>query len=240
MEIPLFLAMTAGELAGVDVLPEQIAWMACHFSSYGTGLSNLPEQLPHGSMLILNDRTPICGHDPVLVSRQLCERAQRLKCSHILLDLQREDTSPDIVQAILSNAPGPVGLSTRYAYAFPGPVLLPPIPTHILLSDAVAPWQDREIWLELSREGTEITVTAEGSRYTPLPFYIPPDSAHEDRTLHCHYEITVSEKEIRFLLGRTEADQRALLAEAMDFGVTCSVGLWQEIKRDPHSPVCSE
>ena len=53
--IRLNLAMTAAEL-GAAPLPSHPAWMACHFSPYSTGLTNLPPKLPQDSLLILNDR----------------------------------------------------------------------------------------------------------------------------------------------------------------------------------------
>ena len=88
MEIPLFLAMTAAELRGAASMPSHPAWMACHFSCYGTGISNVPKRLPAGSMLMLNDRTPMCGHDPELVARMLCDAAEEFQCDSILLDLE--------------------------------------------------------------------------------------------------------------------------------------------------------
>ena len=72
-----YLAMTAGEMSGSEFFSFPVAWMACHFSPYGTGITNRPRALPPGSMLILNDRMPVCGHDPERVARQLEETAQR-------------------------------------------------------------------------------------------------------------------------------------------------------------------
>ena len=71
MALTLYLAMTAAELQNCRQIPEHIAWMACHFSPYSSGISNVPVQLPAGSVLILNDRIPPQGHDPELVARQL-------------------------------------------------------------------------------------------------------------------------------------------------------------------------
>ena len=232
MEIPLFLAMTAGEFRRAEQLPEHPAWMACHFSAYGTGLSNLPGKLPAGSMLMLNDRTPISGHAPELVAQQLCAAAEAFSCDCILLDFQRGGSTElaPVITTVLEKAPCPVGVSSLYAGDFNCPVLLPPVPPHVPLADALAPWQDRELWLEVTAEGTEITVTPEGSRYTPLPFYLPPETAHREEELHCHYEITVAENKISFRLGRTEADQNALLAAAHACQITRGVGLWQEYR----------
>ena len=231
MEIPLFLAMTAAEFLGAEVLPDYPAWMACHFSSYGTGISNLPKTLPPGAMLMLNDRTPICGHDPETVAESLCDAAQRLECRCILLDFQREgyEELRSVIGAVLKLAHCPVGVSSLYAAEFDCPVLVPPIPPHLLPEDAVAPWKGRELWLELSSEGTAIRITESGSQYTPLSDYRPAATAHREPELHCHYEITTTEDLILFRLSRTKEDQEALLNTVQKAGVTCALGLWQDI-----------
>ena len=89
MALPFYLAMTAGELLEDISKPRDFAFMACHFSPYGTGLTNFPEELPEDSILILNDRTPLRGHDPELIVRQLTDMAENRNLRGILLDLQR-------------------------------------------------------------------------------------------------------------------------------------------------------
>ena len=89
MAIRPFLAMTAAEIRGTETVPPKTAWMACHFSPYSTGLSNLPKALPPGSMVILDDITPIHGHDSETIAAQLRPRLDALKCSGVLLDFQR-------------------------------------------------------------------------------------------------------------------------------------------------------
>ena len=74
MAIRLYLAMTAAEIRENTGLPPKIAWMACHFSPYCTGLSNLPRILAAGSVLMLDDVTPIFHHDPQQIAAQLRER----------------------------------------------------------------------------------------------------------------------------------------------------------------------
>ena len=91
MALPLYLALTAGEFQNCSPLPEHTAWMACHYSPYGLGLSNSPRQLPEGAMLILNDRIPISGHDPQRIADQLQQTLEQLSCDSLLLDFQRPD-----------------------------------------------------------------------------------------------------------------------------------------------------
>ena len=230
MEIPLFLAMTAGEMLCAEELPPHPAWMACHFSPYGTGLSNLPQALPEGAMLILNDRFPPDWHDPEQSAQMLVQAAQELKCSCILLDFQRQghDKTASVVEAVLKKADCPVGVSSCYGDDRSCPVLLPPVPPHLALEEVVSTWKNRELWLEVSPEGTQITVTPQGSRYTALAHYRPGENAHPEERLCCHYEIQVSDEQIDFFLGRTPEDQAALLAQAKELGVRKAVGLWQE------------
>ena len=228
MEIPLYLAMTAAEFHASQALPPNPAWMACHFSLYGTGLSNIPRTLPPGSMLMLNDRIPICGHDPRLVAETLAEAAKALGCESIALDFQRESCQQllEVIQEILDHASCPVGVSALYAGDFDCPVLMPPISPDTEPKAALSAWAGRELWLELSSEGTQITVTEEGSRFTPLPNFIT--DGHEETELHCHYRITLQEDCVLFHLGRTAEDQAALVRTAASFGATKALGLWQE------------
>ena len=231
MEIPMYLAMTAAELRDVKTLNGHMAWLSCLFSPYSTGLSNVPKTLPPGSMLMLNDRMPICGHDSELIAKTLCNTAKELDCSGIVLDFQRTgyDALYDVVRAVMDRACCPVGVSDLYASGFDCPVLVPPIALHVLPKDALAPWEGREIWLELSSSGTEICVTEKGSQYTPLLCPSLDGVVHCEPELHCHYTITAKEDRVLFHLGRTKEDQISLLESARELGVSCALGLWQEI-----------
>lgn len=231
MEIPVYLAMTAAEVLGVSQLPKRLAWMSCHFSPYTAGLSNLPETLPEGAMLMLNDQMPFDWHDPNLAADILVETASKFQCDCILLDFQRpecEETA-SVIEAVLKAADCPVGGSSCYCEGFDCPVLVPPVPPHVPLEEYLKPWKNREIWLELAFEGTEIVVTEDGSRYTPLPHYRPGERSHHEEALHCHYEITVEEDQILFQLGRTAQDLEAMLERGKEYGITKAVGLWQEL-----------
>ena len=90
MAITRYLAMTAAEMRNISQFPEKIAWMACHFSPYSTGISNLPQTLPAGSLLILNDIIPFHGHDPQRIAHQLTDCLEQHNCAGVLLDFQRK------------------------------------------------------------------------------------------------------------------------------------------------------
>lgn len=231
MALPLYLAMTAAEISCTQALPARCAYMACHFSPYGTGLSNFPRSLPKGSILIVNDRTPVQRHDPELIAAQLTQLAEEWEVTGILLDFQRPGShqTTQIARAILSAPPCPVGISECYAQDFSCPVFLSPPPLDRPLSEYIAPWQGRELWLEAALDAQIITVTPQESRAEP---FFSPDSIqypHQDPRLHCHYKIETGPSTARFTLQRTPDDLTVLLQEAETLGITQAVGLYQEL-----------
>lgn len=233
MGLSPYLAMTAAEIRTFTPLPPKLAYMACHFSPYGTGLSNLPEQLPEGSLLILNDRTPIFGHDPQLILEQLRHTMDRLRCGGLLLDFQRPDQAETaaLTAAVVEAFPQ-AAVTDLYAEGLTCPVFLPPPPLIQTLDHYLFPWQGREIWLEAALDAALVTVTADGSRQIPLFGEQAPDNVFEETDLHCCYRAEVLQDEIRFYLYRKLNHLRALLAHAESLGVTAAVGLYQQLGRE--------
>ena len=231
MTTNLYLAMTAAEIRSAVSLPSRPAWMACHFSPYSTGLSNLPEALPEGSLLMLNDVTPIRGHDPHTVRDQLFYTLERHRCHALVLDFQRHP-SPEtqvLAQYLTQAPPCPVAVSAPFAEELSCPVLLPPCPAHSSLEEYTAVWKGRDIWLELSLEGEILTLTEQGCTAASLPYPDPNREGFFDQKLHCHYTMEADEKAARFTLWRTLEDIKQLLEEAETLGVTAAVGLFQEL-----------
>lgn len=225
MVLPLYLALTAAEFAVCSSFPQNMAWMACHFSSYGTGLSNLPPPLPEDAMVILNDRTPIHGHDPDIILRQLTE----LHPNCLLLDFQHPgvDAVTELTRILVKELPCPVGVSHFYGDGLDCPIFLPPIPPDVALGEYLAPWQGREIWLEAASEGITYTLTENGS--TNAPLLLPLRDGLPEESLHCHYKIGVNDNCAQIHLYRTENDLQNLLNDAKNHGVTKAVGLYQEL-----------
>ena len=200
MAIPLYLAMTAAEFEADLQLPNAIAWMACHFSPYGMGLSNCPASLPEGAMLIVNDRTPIHGHSPEVVCGQLLELVSQFHLEKILLDFQRpgEPETKSLVNILTRELPCTVAVSEAYAGDGNYPVFLPPPALHVSLKDYFAPWSGREIWLEAATACASYTVTENGCRIRP-EFPIKPDTLpHKCAELHCHYRLDIQENSACF------------------------------------------
>ncbi len=229
MENVLYLAMTAAEFQENEGFPGPMAWMACHFSPYGTGLSNLPQRLPEGSLLMVNDRTPVFGHSPERIARQVAEAVSQLGCSGVLLDFQREwEPLTQAIADAIAALDCPVGITPPYAGAGKCGVFLPPPPLTVPLEEHLAPWRDRPIWLEAATEAVCIRVDAGGNRQLP-----PADSAlpypHKDEKLHCRYRTEVQAQHIDFHLCRDGEMLGALMGQAAALGVQRFVGLYQQL-----------
>ncbi len=233
MEFSQYLAMTAAEMGNATHLPEKLAWMACHFSPYSRGLCNLPVALPEGSLLILNDSTPMRGHNMERVCQELGSILLQFHCAGLLIDFQNppEEDSASLAAFLVRNLRCPVGVPPAYAAAG-GAVFLPPVPTDVPLEKYLKKWAGRTIWLESALEGQTISLTPAGASYAPN-HHPCPASAHVDRALHCHYQIQQIQDAAIFRTWRTGEDLAALTEDARALGVALTVGLFQELGNQP-------
>ena len=230
MTIARYLAMTGAEMAGNAVFPDYAAWMACHFSPGGKGLSNLPKGLPPGSLLILDDSTPIQDHDPERIAAELGRCMERLQCTGLLLDFQRpgEEQARTLTEYLCQALPFPVVVSDSYADGLDCGVFLSPIPPDESMAVHLSRWRGREIWLDTTMEGVEIRLSEDGAKTTPLPPGVCPEDGLAEGKLHCHYRISLDDSHASFMLWRTPEDISAQLEEAEALGVTAALGLFQE------------
>lgn len=225
----VFLAMTGGELE--EFTPKKAAYLACHFSPCGKGLSNLPQNLPEESLLLLDDSMPPNGHDPNTVISTLKELADQFSIKAVLLDFQNEKAKETecMASAILQALPCPVAVTEVYARDLGCPVFLSPPPANRSLRRHLAPWLQQGVFLEIAPEHLEITVTEHGSVCRSLPMNTPQNLPLTDSRLHCHYSVSVSKDQAVFTLERTKEDLSALVQEAYQTGVLGAVGLYQEL-----------
>lgn len=222
-----YLAMTAAELENCRDLPPKIAWMACHFSPYNLGLTNLPSSLPVNSLLILNDRTPVCGHDPILVADTLTFVVEKFDCFGILLDLQqpRNQETDAIVEKVLSIGKK-VCVTEEYAKEKNCAVFLPPCPALMPLNDYIKPWQNREVWLELALTECTASITRSGCAIFPVA---KGQTNWIDTEMCLNYGVQYKEDRVEFSLKRTRENLQGLMEAGIKHGVTQFVGLWQEL-----------
>lgn len=231
MVLPLYLAVTGAEMSAFLSEPSPMAYMACHFSPYTQGLANIPEMLPEGSVLMLNDRMPCQGHSADLVIQQLQSIVEQHRCDSILLDFQRppEPESREMADRIITSLPCPVGVTEAFAEGHSCPVFLSPAPLHMPLREYLQPWQGREVWLEAALEQETVTVTEKGTTFSSQ---FPPERLEDgfyDEALCCHYRIEADADRITFTLFDTPGSLEKKLKLATELGVKRAVGLWQEL-----------
>lgn len=231
MAIRSYLAMTAAEFRTAECLPAYPGWMACHFSSYSTGLSNLPQELPEAAMVIVNDRTPVQGHDPELILEQLTELAKRHSPDCFLLDMQRPNSpqTQEIVNLLTEKLPCPVGVTELYAEGLSCPVFVSPCPLLTPLSAHIAPWSNREIWLDIAPDAQTATIDREGCQITPEISNLPDSPEFLWEHLHCRYRIQVLQDRAIFYIQRDKELLDTLLHEAERLGIARTVGLYQQL-----------
>ena len=221
-------AMTPEEMAAIRPLPPGCGWMSCHLSE--DGLRELPDSLPPGSLLILDDRQVPRDIEPEKILDQMTGAISRLSCDALLLDFQRpfEERLLELADLLQKALPCPVGVSEAYQQAESGPVFLSLLPPHRSLSEYVAPWQGREIWLEVGPAPECARVTARGTEFLKPRSPLPP-CPHSHEGLSCHYGMELSDSEILFTLLRTCEDLKALTRQAETLGITRTIGLYQEL-----------
>ena len=225
----IFLGMTTMELA--EFCPPKAAYMACHFSTYNHGLSNLPKVLPKSSIILLDDSTPPCGHDPKVVSEQLFQLFEQFSPEAFLLDFQGEKTKESIAMAeqLVHTLPCPVAVTERYAKVLGCPVFLSPPPANKYLANHLDPWIPQGVYLEIAPMSEKITVTETGSTSLSIPY--TEDLPLYDKKLYCHYNVESFPHKAVFTISRNKEDLLCLIQQAMQMGVLGCVGLYQELKR---------
>ena len=233
MFLPIYLAMTGREIAQYSGFSSTLCYMACHFSSSGPGLSNLPSHLPEGTILCIDDSTPIQNHNVNLITKQINELCKRVKSDSILLDFQRPDNpfAQDMVDSILESAPCPVAVSHIYAKDFDCPVFLPPLPFRLPLSAYLEPWNGKEVWLELGAD-KEMAIITEAGFGAERVHYIPEGSPYfRDSSLLCHYCTHIKQDHIAVYFHRTKRDMEELQQHAHQLGVCKFIGLLQQLQQ---------
>lgn len=223
----VFLAVTTREMEQFH--PPRLAYMACHFSPYSAGLSNIPRDLPKNSIVLLDDSMPVQEHDPKLVTEQLQALTTQYSAQAVLLDFQGEKTQEltQMAAAIIQALPCPVAITERYTEKFSCPVFLGPPPVNVALPNYLAPWRGQDIYLEIAPQAMAFTVTEDGC--TCAPVTTAYDLPLQDKKLHCHYDVKVHRDRAIFTLQRTKDDLSALVNECYELGVRAAVGLYQEL-----------
>lgn len=231
MEIPCYLAMTAAEFQNSPNIPSNFAWMACHFSPYGTGLTNLPTQIPDGSILLINDRTPIHGHDGKEVRETVMTVLERNPCRGIALDFQHDPTEEALsICRALEDLPCPVYVPPQYLRHNEQPVFLPPPCPLQTVEDYLAEYQNRPILLEVALDAGFLRIQTQGQDYFPRGSDAGSPYPHADEALAIHYRIETTPDSACFYFRRTLTNVAQIQHRCQDRFDCLFIGLWQEFK----------
>lgn len=230
MSLRFYLAMTEAEIRSATSLPRHLAYMACHFSPYGIGLTNIPKQLPPGSILIVNDRVPVLHHDPAFILRQLTSAVQKLNVFGILLDFQIYDVpmTAQIVKTLVNGLPCPVAVSAVYGKELSCPIFTAPA-LHQRFCDFEPIKKGRPLWLDAYQEAALYKVTSNGctiskeARLSGKNFF--------DEVLQCRYSFSVERDSAAFTLSRQAEEITGYLHAAEKAGISVAVGLYQQFSQ---------
>ena len=173
----------------------------------------------------------MAGHDPERIRQKLLECWEKLGFEALLLDFQRPGSreAAALCGVLGTGLPFPVGVSQLYGAETEGPVFLDPVPPDRSLEAHLAPWQGRELWLDLAPEAVCLEITEAGCRREALGQVPQEDPFREDEGLCCRYRAQVLERAIRFHIWREASCLEALAKKAAELGVARFVGLFQEL-----------
>ena len=226
MGLPQYLAMTDGEIAACARLPPRLARMGCHFSD--DGLVELPQTLPSGALLVLDDRVPMAAQDPGRILAQLAEALEKFSCTGLLLDFQQAENAPQRELVRLLTRELTIPLAAPPAYAVEGcRLFLSPVAADQAIEEALSPWAGKKIWLDTAPAAVRLELTKQGCTRTPLP-RMAASGKFEDSKLCCRYSIETVPNGFQFTLYRDQSCIRALLEQAAALGAELAIGLWQE------------
>lgn len=230
MGLPFYLAMDPSEIQRKFPHSGAVAWFSCQFSPDGDGLSNLPQALPAGSALILDDGILCQQPNEQAIFRSLEQLVGQLRLRAVVLDFQRPylPRLGQLAHMLEAGLCCPVVVTRAYAAHTKGPVLLEPTPLDVRPEVWIGCPQ-RSVWLELDNRVTQLTLTAQGLRRGFLADFVPGGNVFADKALCCHYQLR-TDPEPTFTLFRTKEDLSCLLERLEGLGVEAVIGLYQELK----------
>lgn len=236
MSIPFFLAISAREFPLFSELPPNIAWMSAHFSSSGSGLSNLPQNLPEGSLLILDDQTPWEGHSTEMVCREVVESLLKSKASGLLLDFERPVTPETaLLTTALSQCCREIGVMLgapeSYAAEEDTAIFISPLPCQT--PPELLYQKNRKLWLDVSAGAYLLHIAALGATGQAADQRSFPDGSYPefiDPVLHCSYRSRPNAGGIDILLSHSRESIDTLLTALDEQVVQLAIGLYREFR----------
>ncbi|MBO7252480.1 MAG: hypothetical protein J6V25_07625 [Oscillospiraceae bacterium] len=230
MAMARYLAVTAAEMEENPQISAPAAILGPTFTQEPPGISSLPEHFPEGSVLMVSDLILPQPH----IMNPICDALRQFVfstgCQNLILDFQQpgKETAAALIHLLLQELPCSVIVSDLYAQELSCPVFLSPLPYCKKLTKHLAPWKNRDIWLDLSAQPEIVTLHEQGINTCIPEQFRQRMPCHEDAALFCHYTIAKTENSAEFTMWRTKADLEHLLTEAENCGIKAAVALFQE------------
>lgn len=209
----VYAAITGEEMGKISILPQNIAYLGTHFE--GNTLVDIPEALPEGSLLLIDDRVI---PENVSIDLVIVSLSHLFPClSGIYLDFQQEDTPKDLVHSLLKALPVPVGVPRRFGLGIP---VVPPRRLSMLPEKHYLPG----CWAEGAVSAWELTLTKDGCTKKEVS---AKESAYEEYSkLFCRYAVeNDAEKAVFHLQNNRELLHREIAGNP-------SVDKWIVLYRD--------
>ena len=93
--------------------------------------------------------------------------------------------------------------------------------------------ENGSLLFEMDPKTTQFTVTEKGCTSLPLPYSPPDGDFFRDDALCCSYRCDIRPDAAVFTLWRTPEDLADLLTQAQALGIRRTVGLYQQLRKDP-------
>lgn len=236
MPISIYEAVTAGDCFERNALPAHAAWMAAHFSAVGTGVTNLPQRLPVGSLFMLDDQIPWQNHDAERICQELLQAVAELACSGILLDFEREPCQQTqafctLLCTYCRQYSIPLGMPPSYGLKLPAALFLPPLPCWPGPETVLQPFSGRELWLDAAESGCVAEIGRKSVQFfSEDPIVLQAQAEGHAVFWHgglcCQYYSNQINDRIRIALYDTRQTMEQKLDACAKLGVTVAVMPW--------------
>ena len=232
MVLPLYLAMTGREILAAQPSASRCAYMACHFSPYGLGLSNLPKALPEGAVILLSDRIPPGGHDAEVVVAQLEELVRQFQPKAIVLDLETAGNGfcRELAVKCSGISGAEITVAAAYAKDLPCSVFVGAGALWTPAEKLLKPWQGRKLWVEAVLQRGLVTVTDQGAGYEELPWEPPEEELPVDEDLQVAYRIRQTKDAVEVMLWRGKEQLPKWMEKLEQLGAEGFLGLYQQLR----------
>lgn len=226
MGIGPYHLMSPGEIHKFSPSAPVAVLLCC--APFSPGLLIGPSRLPKGSVAVFTDRVTPTFHQSGRIAGELKALMKTLHSPALILDWTGE-LSPWLEELLKQLCGVQLVLPPHLAGKEDSAVLVPSV-VEKSLEDLLAPWNGRQIWLDMVSSAAQLTLTRNGCEVVPWQASIREGDLY-DETLCCQYRVETAQEEARFYLYETQQTRMKKLEKARSLGVAGAIGLWKDFKK---------